>query len=99
MPGSSPGMTIERDLPAPHRRHHHFVAAAGAAVDFLPGAELQILAPADPDFAEPPACAGPRDRRTAETGLELDEGRLDGLLACRFLFRQLHEILGALHPS
>ena len=64
-------------LPAAHRRHHHLVAAAGAAVDFLAGAELQILAHADPHFAEPPAVAGHRDRGTAQARIDLDEGVLD----------------------
>src|SRR3954452_149403 len=65
-------------LPAAHRRHRDLVATAGAAVDFLAGAELQVLAEADPHFAEPRAVAGHRDRRTAEAGVDLDEGLLDG---------------------
>ena len=36
--------------PAPQRRHRHLVAAAGAAVDLLAGAELQVFAEADADF-------------------------------------------------
>src|SRR5215213_11729825 len=70
---------------APHRRHDYFVAAAGAAVVFLAGAELHILAQADPYFAQAPAGAGHRNRRTAQARVDLDEGRLeitgsDGLL-------------------
>ena len=66
-----------RISPAPHRRHHHLVAAAGAAVDLLAGAELEVLVHADPHFAETPAVAGHRDRRCAQAGIDLDEGLLD----------------------
>src|SRR3954447_493658 len=71
-PSDHPGMTLLLS-PAPHRRHQHLVAAAGAAVDFLAGAELQVLAQADPDFTEPPAVAGHRDGRTAQARIDLDE--------------------------
>src|SRR5258708_19621191 len=40
-------------LAAAHRRHHHLITPAGAAVDFLPGAELQILVPPDPPLTKP----------------------------------------------
>src|ERR1700682_6588532 len=56
-----PGNGLLR-LPAAHRRHLHLLAAAGAAIDFVAGAELQILAHADPDFAEPSLVAGHGDR-------------------------------------
>src|SRR5579872_4515419 len=46
-----PGMTCR--LPAPDRRHHDLVAPAGAAIDFLAGAELQVLAHADAHLAQP----------------------------------------------
>src|SRR6267378_3243783 len=62
-------------LPAPDRRHQHLVAAAGAAVDFLAGAELQVLAQADPHFAEAPAVAGRRNCRCAQARIDLDERR------------------------
>src|SRR6266702_4031477 len=62
------------NLPTPDRRHHHFVAAAGAAVDFLAGAELQVPAQADPHFAQPRAVARHRNRRTAQARIDLDEG-------------------------
>src|SRR5207244_10398534 len=71
-PTDHPGMTSL--LPAPHRRHQHLVAAAGAAVDLLAGAELQVLAQADPHFAEPLAVAGGRNRRRAQPRIDLDEG-------------------------
>src|SRR5450756_1889176 len=58
-------------LPAAHRRHQHLVATAGAAVDFLAGAELQVLAQADPHLAEPGPVAGHCDRRGASPGLTL----------------------------
>ena len=60
-----PGMACSS---AAHRRHQHLVAPAAAAVDFLAGAELQVLAHADPHLAEPrsgrrsqrsPRCSGP----------------------------------------
>src|SRR6476646_12076689 len=38
-----PDMTKGGVAAAPHRRHHHLVAPAGAAVDFLAGAELHVL--------------------------------------------------------
>src|SRR5215218_964014 len=84
-------------LPAPHRRHHHFVAAAGAAVDFLAGAELQVLAHADPDFAKAPAGADHRNRRTAEARIDLDKGGLERLGGYRFRLRQLQEFVRDLH--
>src|SRR5947199_8307354 len=62
-----------RSAPA-HRRHQYFVAAAGAAIDFLAGAELQILAHADPHFAEPGLVAGHGDRLGSEAWIDLDEG-------------------------
>src|SRR5260370_8822510 len=70
-------MTAERALPTPHRRHRHLVAPAGAAVDFLAGAELQVLAQADAHLAEPVLVAGHRDRGIAQAGIGLDEGVLD----------------------
>src|SRR6266852_408331 len=76
MPGTSPGMTAGKSA-APHRRHLDLVAAAGAAVDFLAGAELQVLAQADPHLAEPRPVAGHGDCRTAQPGIDLDEGVLD----------------------
>src|SRR5580658_3961732 len=39
--------------PAPYRRHHHLVAPAGAAIDFIAVPEFQVLAHADPHLAEP----------------------------------------------
>src|SRR6478735_142954 len=56
-----PGHLLLR-LPTAHRRHDDLVAAAGAAIDFLAGTELQILAHADTHFAEPRLVAGHRDR-------------------------------------
>src|SRR5450631_4600929 len=56
-----PGKGLPR-LPAAHRRHLHLLAAAGAAIDFVAGAELEILTHADPHFAEPPLIAGHGDR-------------------------------------
>src|SRR5712671_5205701 len=64
-------------LPAPDRWHLHLVAPAGAAIDFLAAAELQILAHADPYFAEPGLVAGHRDRSAVQPGIGLDEGVLD----------------------
>ena len=61
----------------PHRRHHYLIAAAGAAVDFLAGAELQILAHADPHFAQAPLIADHRDRGIAQARIGLDECGLD----------------------
>src|SRR5258705_13691456 len=83
---------------APHRRHHHLVAAAGAAVGFLAGAEFHVLAQADPYFAEAPAGAGPRNRRTLQARVDLDEGRLEIARSDGLLLRQLQEFLGGLHP-
>src|SRR5215216_4254542 len=40
--GGKPGHDDGESSAAPHRRHQHLVAAAGAAVDFLAGAELQV---------------------------------------------------------
>src|SRR5215213_8651208 len=91
------GMAEEESSAAPHRRHHYFVAAAGAAVDFLAGAELHVLAQADPDFAEAPAGAGHRNRRAAQARVDLDEGRLEIIRSDGFLLRQLQEFLGYLH--
>src|SRR6478736_7153293 len=64
-------------LPAPDRRHRHLLAAAGAAIDLLAGAELEILVHADTHFAEPRPVAGHGNRRTAQAGIGLDEGFLD----------------------
>src|SRR2546423_9924925 len=64
-------------LSAPDRRHHHLLAPAGTAIDFLAGTELQFLAHADPHLAEPRLIAGHRNRRTAEAGIDLDKGVLD----------------------
>src|SRR5882757_10726048 len=89
-------MPAERALPAPDRRHHHFVAAAGTAVDFLAGAELQVLVEADPHFAEPAAAAHHRDRRTAETGIDLNEGLLEVGGSNGFRLRYLQNFLGDL---
>src|SRR5258707_10598779 len=87
-------ITVETPLSTAHRRHCHLVAAAGAAIDFLAGAELQVLAHADPHFAEPRLVAGHGDRGSAQAGIDLDEGVLDfggadGLRAPQFpiLFR------------
>src|SRR4051812_35011016 len=63
--------------PAPHRWHQHLVAAAGAAVDLLAGAELQVLAQAYPHFREPATVTGHRNRRTAQARIDLDEGLLE----------------------
>src|SRR4051812_47599555 len=62
---------------AADRRHHDLVAPAGAAVDFLAGAELHVFAHADPHLAQAPARAEHRNRRTAQTRIDLDEGLLD----------------------
>src|SRR5882757_1738172 len=62
---------------APHRRHGDLVAAAAAAVDFLAGSELQVLAEADADLAEPGAVAGHGDGGCREARIDLDEGVLD----------------------
>src|SRR5437588_13123903 len=86
-------MTVE-SLPAPYRRHQHLVAPAGAAVDFLAGAELQVLAEADPDLAESLGVAGHRNRRRAHAGIGLDESRLEVVGGDRFRLRQLQEFLG-----
>ena len=59
--------------PAPHRRHLDLVAAAGAAIDFLAGAELQILAHAEAHFAQARLVAGHRDRGGAQARIGLDE--------------------------
>ena len=74
-----PRMTRSVDIAHPPRIGgiSHLVAAAGAAVDFLAGAELQVLAHADPHFAEPGPVAGHRDRGVAQAGIDLDEGVLD----------------------
>src|SRR5437879_2142191 len=89
-------MTVE-SLPAPYRRHQHLVAPAGAAVDFLAGAELQVLAQADPYLAEALGVAGHRNRRTAHAGVGLDEGRIEVVGSDRFRLRQLQEFLGDFH--
>src|SRR4030095_12197335 len=82
---------------ASHRRHHDLVAAAGAAVDFIAGAKLHVLVEADPYFAEAPAGAGHRNRRTAQARVDLDEGRLEIVRSDGFLLRQLQKFIGDLH--
>src|SRR6266403_4140425 len=84
-------------LPAPYRRHGHLLAPAGAAIDLLAGAELEVLVHADTHFAESRLVAGDGDRRTAKAGIGLDEGLLDlrgrnGLRRRQFeiFFRDLH---------
>src|SRR4029079_13638136 len=52
-----PDMTRGGVSAAPHWRHRHRVAPAGTAVDFLAGAELHVLAHADPHLAQAPARA------------------------------------------
>src|SRR6266702_8693170 len=79
------------NLPTPDRRHHHFVAAAAAAVDFLAGAELQVPAQADPDFAQPFPATGHRDRRAREAWIDLDEGGLYMVGRDRLPLRSLQE--------
>src|SRR3954470_13469835 len=64
-------------LAAPDRGHGHLVAAAASAIDFLAGAELQILAQTDPHLTEPGPVAGHGDCRSREPGIDLDEGLLD----------------------
>src|SRR5436309_7990099 len=64
-------------LAASHWRHLHLIAAASAAIDFLAGAELEILVPADPHLAQPLAVAGHGDRGGAQAGIDLDESVLD----------------------
>src|SRR5487761_2355300 len=71
------GKSLAGSLPAADGRHHHLLAPAGAAIDFLAGAELEVLVHADPHFAEPRAVAGDRNRGVGETGIDLDEGVLD----------------------
>src|SRR5258705_13902824 len=82
---------------APYRRHRHLLAPAGAAIDLLAGAELEVLVHADTHFAESRLLAGHGDRRTAQAGIGLDEGLLDlrgrnGLRRRQFeiFFRDLH---------
>src|ERR1700730_3617102 len=72
-----PDMTAMWKSPATHRRHHHLVTLAGAAVDFIAGAELEILAHADTHFAQPGPIAGDRNRRVREAAIDLDEGVFD----------------------
>src|SRR5947199_3599658 len=62
--------------PAAQRRHDDLLAAAGAAIDFLAGAELQVLAHADADLAQPPLIADHGDRGIAEARIGVDEGFL-----------------------
>src|SRR5256886_15569191 len=90
-------MTALCVLSAPYRRHCHLLAPAGAAIDLLAGAELEILVHADTYFAEPRLVASHGDRRTAQAGIGLDEGFLDlgrrnGLRSRQFeiLFRNFH---------
>src|SRR5215213_11862393 len=78
-------------LAAPHWRHHDIVAAAGAAIDFLTGAELQVLAHADPHFAEPPPAARHGDGGAAQAGIDLDERVFDLGWSERFLLRHLQK--------
>ena len=49
----------------------HLVASAAAAIDFLAGAELEILAHADPHFAEPGPVAGTAIAASLRPGLTL----------------------------
>src|SRR3954465_14959231 len=65
-----------RTSPPAQRRHDDFVAAAGAAGDFLAGAELQILVHADADLAQAALVADHRDGGIAQAGIGLDEGIL-----------------------
>src|SRR5260370_39007250 len=58
-------------LSTAYRRHDHPVAAAGAAIDFLAGTELQILAHAEPQFAEPRPVACHPDRGRPQPGTHL----------------------------
>src|ERR1700744_340668 len=71
-----PSKSAQRSAAA-HWRHRHLVAPAAAALKLLAGPELEILAHADPDFAEPGPVAGDRNRRLAEAGIDLDKGLLD----------------------
>src|SRR5258708_19721596 len=48
-----------RALAAPDRRHRHLFAAAGAAIDLLPGAELEILVHPNTPFPHPPLSPRP----------------------------------------
>src|SRR3981081_2017059 len=93
----SPGITGSGKSTTPQRRHHDLLAAAGAAVGFLAGAELQILAHADTDLGEPGPVAGHGDRGIAQARIDLDEGVLDlggrhglGLRQFQIFGRNLH---------
>src|SRR4051812_12637508 len=71
------GRARDCELTAPERRHGYLVAAAGALIDFITGAKLQILAQADSDFAQPSSVAGHGNSRCREAGIDLDESALD----------------------
>src|SRR6516162_1579838 len=62
---------------AANRRHQHLVAPAGAAIDLVAGAELQILAHADAHFAQTRPVAGDGNRSVGKAWIDLDEGVFD----------------------
>src|SRR6185312_70435 len=104
--GSNPVLENDRDCIAPSLtrlamtpsttpdwRQDHLIAAAGAAVDLITGAKLQILAEADAYFAQPLPVASHRDRRGRQARIRLDEGVLDVGRRNRFRLGQLQEFL------
>src|SRR3954469_7486416 len=80
--------------PAAQRRHHDLVAPAGAAGYFVAGAELQVLAHADPHLAQASLVADHGDAGFAQARIGLDERGFDIGGGDRLRLGQFEKITG-----